>query len=357
MVKKIRILQIGMHDQMGGIENYLMNYYREIDKNKFQFDFLIPYPNGGKYNQEIENLGGKIYKFSFKEDKNIIRFIKELKKFFKENKYDIIHCNDTGLGVIYLFYAKKYGSKIRIAHSHATSVESGIKGFIKKILQKKYVKYANYYFACSKMAGEYLFKDKKFYIVKNGVDYSRFLYQEEVRKTLRKKYKIKDNEILIGNIGRLCEQKNQEFLIQVLNLLPSNYKLMIIGEGNLENQLKDKIIENHLENQVIILSPSKEIEKFYNAFDIFALSSIYEGLSIVGIEAQVNGLKSIISNLVSKEISISNNVSFLPLEAKKWQEVIENIDIKRNSKIEKSYEIKKCAKELEKIYKEVLEEN
>ena len=349
----MRILQIGMHDQLGGIESFMMNYYKHIDKSKFQFDFVIPYKDGGYYDNEILKLGGKIYYLSIKNDKNIFKFFKETNQIFEKNHYDIVHCSDSGLGIFYLYFAKKNKCKIRIAHSHATSVERGIKGIIKKIFEKEYIKLANVYFACSTEAGKYLFKNNNFEIIKNGIDYERFRYNSNIRNKVRNDFNIKEDEILIGNIGRFCEQKNQIFLLDILTNLDKKYKLMLIGDGPLKQNLKDIIENNNIENRVILLNSQRNIESYYNAFDVFCLPSIYEGLPIVGIEAQVNGLTCLFSNNISQEVKMNNNCIFLNNKLKKKKNAIENSNC-REKNISNCFDIKKNAIELELIYNKLL---
>lgn len=354
-MEKIKVLQIGMHDQMGGVENFIMNYYRNIDKSKFQFDFLIPYKDGGYYDNEIKKMGGNIFCFSFKNDKNIFKFLKELNKFFKNNHYDIVHCNDTGLGALYLLFAKKYKYKIRIAHSHATSFESGIKGLLKEISGKFYVKLANCYYACSTEAGRFLFKNKKFEIISNSIEYDKYLYNEIFRRNIRLELDISEDEILLGNIGRFSEQKNQKVLINILSLLSNKYKLILIGEGPLEDELKKIVKEMNLEGRVCISHPKHDVYKYYNAMDIFVLPSLYEGLPIVGIESQVNGLPCLFSNNISKEVVLNSNVKFLDLNnIKEWVEYIKSANLIREDNIRDIFNIKKNANILEKKYLELI---
>lgn len=356
-MKKIKVLQIGMHDQMGGIENFLMNYYRNINLKKFQFDFLIPYMQGSKYDDEIKKIGGKIHKMSLKNDKNLFKFLKDLDAFFKNNSFDIVHCSDTGLGVFYLYFAKKYNVKVRIAHSHATNVEKGVKGILKKFLQKWYVKQANAFFSCSTEAGKYLFKNRKFQIIPNAINYSNFKFDVLQRENIRKKLNIDNETILIGNIGRICEQKNQKKLIEILSNLNEKYKLLIIGEGTLKNDILEKISEKKLQNRVIILEPVKDVYNYYNAMDIFILTSLYEGLPIVGIEAQANGLACLFSDTISKEVKYNDNIFFydLNIDNKKIKNIIEELNLKRVDNIKNNYNICTCTKYLEECYVQLLE--
>lgn len=353
---KIRVLQIGMHDQIGGIENILMNYFRRINKNKFQFDFIIPYPSGGYFDEEIKEKGGNVYYFSFKNDKNIFKFIKQLNSFFKENHYDIVHCSDSALGFIYMFIAKKNGVKIRIAHSHSSNVEKGIKGFIKKILFKIYILFSNKNIACSKKAGDFMFKKKKYEIISNSIDYSKFCFNLQNRIEIRNSLNLNKNDILIGHVGRYSVEKNQVMLLKLMKKLPPNYKLILIGEGPDKEIYKDYIKDNFLQDKVILKEPVKDVYKYYNSFDVFCLPSLFEGLPIVGVEAQVNGLKCLFSDEVTTECICNPNSKFLSLvNEEEWIEEILNVS-ERTNDIDNKFNITRAVDYLEKIYISYLEE-
>lgn len=356
MEKPIRILQIVPNMQSGGLETFLMNIYRNIDKEKVQFDFLVHYLEKKFYDNEIEKLGGKVYRFSLRNDNDILKYIYELNAFFRKHKeYKVIHCHMESIGFLVFLLAKLHGVKVRIAHSHNTDTEKNLKGFLKKIMMKpfKYISTKNY--ACSSEAGKYLFGKKSFKVIPNAIDIEKFKYNNETRKRIRKSLSISEDVVLLGNIGRLCKQKNQIFALKVLNkILTKNkkYKLMIIGEGSEKKELDAFIEKNNLADKVIILSPQKNIEDYYQIFDIFIFPSFFEGLGIVLIEAQVSGLKCIISKNIPEEVCVNKNIIRLDLKENLWEEEILNYDFIRcniSENMEK-FNIKKISKYMEEEY-------
>lgn len=331
MSDKIRILYIVPSLRLcNGVASYAMNYFRNIDKDKFHIDFITGVNEESIYYDEIKNAGSQIYYIPKMGIKNIIEVRKKIKKFLKENatKYDIIHCHVLNMGAFYLYYAKKYGIKTRILHSHVTkTADSKIHEIRNKILLPFAINNANYFFACSADAGKKIFKGKDFTVINNAIDGRKFEYNEKFRKEIREKYNISEQSIVIGNIGRLCNQKNQKFLIDVYKKIMtknSDTKLFIIGNGPLEGELKKYVKDTKMENNVIFEKPTNCVEKFYQAFDIFVLPSIYEGLGIVLIEAQVSGLPCVVSDVIPEEAQISEQYKKLSLKEpeSKWADII-----------------------------------
>ena len=215
-MEPIRVLQVVPNMNSGGLENLIMNIYRNIDRSKVQFDFIVHYEKRGFFDDEIESLGGKIYRFSVREDNNIIKYVKDLNLFFKNHpEYRVVHGHMASLGFIYLGIAKKYKVPVRIAHSHGTSHLRTIKGYI-KFFTFKLVKYeSNVNFACSTEAGKYLFGNKrKFEFIPNAIDMDKFEYDEEIRKEYRHKLDL-DGKLVLGHVGRFNLQKNHNFLLDI----------------------------------------------------------------------------------------------------------------------------------------------
>ena len=353
----IKVLMIGMHDQIGGIENFIMNHYRNINKNSFQLDFISPYSKETYFEKEINALGGTIYHIPIKETNNFFMLNREITRILRKNHYDIIHCNDTGLGYFYLRAAKKCNVPVRIAHSHASSSENTIKGLIKTILMKAYVNKANVYFSCSELAGKYMFSQKSFQIILNGIDPTKYRYNSRIRNKIRDDLHINKNDIVLGNIARLSSQKNQLFALKVMSELPQNYKMIIIGEGELKSEIIKKIEKLNLNSRIILLPPTKKANYYYNAFDIYFMPSLFEGLPLTGIEAQFNGLPCVFSDRISKEVRQNGNVMFVSLDDTK--NVINAIkDAAKEGRTRNvqtdNYDIKKCTKKLEKYYYEAV---
>ena len=359
-MKKIhRILHVVPNMDSGGIENLIMNIYRNIDRTKIQFDFIVHYNRKCFFDDEIESLGGKIYRFPVLEDKNIFKYINSLKKFFKEHKeYKVIHGHMASLAYIYLGIAKKNGIPIRIAHSHGTSHLKSLKGYVKYIMFK-FAKYnANYYYACSTEAGEYLFGKKyNFEFIPNAIELDRFKYNLLTRNKIRKELKI-ENNIVIGHVGRFNLQKNHEFLIDIFSKIVKqvpNAVLILVGKGELENTIKDKVLTMGIHDNVKFLGVRKDIANIYQGFDLFLMPSIFEGLPLTGIEAQESGLPCIFSDSITKEVKISDYAFFYSLKksAEEWSNfVLSKINLKRqNAKInDELFDIKKMSKKMEKKY-------
>lgn len=346
-----------------------MNYYRNIDKDKIQFHFLCDEDSTNIPYEEIEKMGGKV--IIIPPYQRLFEYQKELYRIFKENNYKIVHSHISTLSVFPLRIAKKAGVPIRIAHSHSTSNKKEWKrNLIKNILRPFSKLYANQFFACSELSGRWLFGEKAFKndkikIINNAIDLEKFKFNKEKRNEIRKKLKIDENIILIGHIGRFVTQKNHEFLIDVFNEIikkrkQENFdsKLILIGQGNLKENIIEKIKYLGLQDYVIFTGQTTNVSDYYNAMDIFVLPSLYEGLPVVGIEAQANGLLCEFSTDMTKETKVLNTTKFISLKetAKKWAEIIleDYKNFKRKNSFDemtkKNFNIKEEAKKLEKYY-------
>jgi len=346
-----------------------MNYYRNIDKDKIQFHFLCDEDSTNIPYEEIEKMGGKV--IIIPPYQRLFEYQKELYRIFKENNYEIVHSHISTLSVFPLRIAKKAGVPIRIAHSHSTSNKKEWKrNLIKNILRPFSKLYANQFFACSELSGRWLFGEKAFKngkikIINNAIDLEKFKFNKEKRNEIRKKLKMDKNIILVGHIGRFVTQKNHEFLIDVFNEIikkrkQENFdsKLILIGQGNLKENIIEKIKYLGLQDYVIFTGQTTNVSDYYNAMDIFVLPSLYEGLPVVGIEAQANGLLCEFSTDMTKETKVLNTTKFISLKetAKKWAEIIleDYKNFKRKNSFDemtkKNFNIKEEAKKLEKYY-------
>lgn len=350
-----KILVTGLSSNIGGIETFFMSYYRLLKEDNFKFDF-ITIDSYVAFEDEILKNNDCVFKLpSFK--KNPIGYYKKLNKIMKENNYDILHANMLSAANIFpLKLAKKNGIKKIIAHSHNGGVPSGI---IRKLLNKynkpKISCYANVFLACSDLAGKWFFEKKcRFHVIKNAIDVDKFKFNETNRKKIRRQLNLAD-EIVIGHIGKVCEQKNHIFLLKVFEKLEKSgckCKLLMIGNG------ENAEILRYLNNTNIIKLPAqRNIEEYYSAFDLFALPSLFEGLPVVGIEAQANGLPCLFSSTITKEIKINDNCKFIDLNCEKWVSKIEKMinknEVNRTEKImlkKNGYSIKEEYKNLKKIY-------
>jgi len=326
MTTPIRILLCnGGLMNRGGIESYMMNYYRHIDRIKIQFDFLVHNAGGfGYYDDEIKKLGGRIYILPQKS-KHPFRYNKELKTILQSTDYKIIHTHMDAMGTWVLRTAKQCGIPVRIAHSHNTQHLSNnpVKLLFLKYAQKHITKYATHCMACSEMAGKWLFGDKPFTVIHNAIDIDKFSFNQTIRDQVRKEWKV-ENNFVIGHVGRFDTQKNHLFLLDIFaeihQQLPQTKLMLLGGGGHLGDNIAARINDLQIQDAVILTGVRDDVYRFYNAFDLFVLPSLFEGLGIVAIEAEINGCTALLSNQVPIEAKITENVDFIPLEKKLWVE-------------------------------------
>lgn len=352
----------------GGVEAVLMNYFKNVDRNKIQFDFICDNDSTNIPYDEIKSLGGRV--ILCPPYQKVFKYIKELKKIFRDNKYLIVHSNINSLSVFPLYAAKKSGVPIRIAHSHSTSNKKEWKKTLMKNILRPFSKtFANTYFACTEHAGRWLFGNKTFesgkvFIVNNGIDVDSYVFNEKIRKEKRNELKIKDSDIVIGHVGRFMKQKNHDFIIKIFNELykeNNNYKLMLIGQGQLQEEIKQKVEEMGIEDVVMFLGQKNDVNNYYQAMDMFLFPSLYEGLGMVFVEAQASALPSVASTEVPKIAKVSDKAYFIDLDkpVNVWIDTIKKVsnqERKVNIKRIKDcgYDIVTEAKKLEKKYYELI---
>lgn len=310
--KPIRILHVTFAMDRGGMESRLMDLFRHIDRSRVMFDFLENTDRAGAYDEEIKNLGGKIFRSGYSR-KNVLEAIRFVKSFFdKHNEYHVIHIHESYLpsfNMIVMYYAKKNRKRKIILHSRNAN---GPHRILHSLLKKQHCKKADYYFACSNLAAEWMFnKDvvskKEYKVINNAIDVRKFLYDKYIRQKVRDDLGIKDEEIVIGHVGRFFEQKNHVFLIrlfQELSKIDNRYRLVLVGEGPLKNSIYQAVQDLGLEDKVLFLGVRNDMECIYQAFDVFLLPSLYEGLPGVGVEAQAAGLQCFFSDAITEEIKI-----------------------------------------------------
>ena len=371
MDKPIRILQITGGMNMGGIENFIMNIYRNIDRTKVQFDFLIHQEEKQIFEDEILSLGGKIYRIPSFGKLGHFGYLKTLHKFFKEHlEYKVVHSHYNTVSGIILREAKRCGIKERIAHSHTSYPKYR---FIEKIY-KSYSKFlinpnSTKKFACSKRAGEWLYGvNSDFKVINNGINPREYKFNQDLREEVRSELNIKDKEILIGHVGRFSEEKNHSFLIKIFNELlkkNKNYILALVGTGDTLDTIKKEVEKLNIDKNVKFLGVRKDVNRLLQAFDLFMLPSIFEGLPVTLIEAQGAGLKCFISNTVTKEIDLECGlIEFINLNKspKEWADIIDkNREYERKDTVEAlrshGYDMTQNAKELEDLYIKLYENN
>lgn len=358
----IRILHVLNRMGYGGIETFIMNIYRNIDRNKIQFDFAVHTTNKGEYDEEIKKMGGNIYYFTSRRN-NVLKYKKDWEDFLNKNahKYNAIHMHVSSVTTILpLVLAKKYNIKNRLIHAHSTSQQGKIHEILSYINKKRINKFATKLLACSTEAGEYVFGKNKFELFHNGINSKIYKLNDEIRNDVRKKLNLKDNEIAYVHVGRFCYAKNHQFLIKIFNEINkknSNSKLFLIGTGELKENVVEQVKQLNLTEEVIFLGTRNDIPNLLQGMDLFIFPSNYEGLPVAMIEAQAAGLPIFASTNISKESKISDLVTFISLEKneKEWASLIMNNKIKREKNTETilknaGYEIKETVKKIEKIY-------
>jgi glycosyltransferase involved in cell wall biosynthesis len=335
-MKKITILHVLGSLNRGGIETLLVNLVKNSNKTLFQHDFLVHTTDIGDYENELLSLGCKIFRITSRK-KGLIKNYKSLYRFFKSNKnhYDVVHQHVSSLSYITpLVIAKKMNINKRIIHSHNTKEIGTFLHYIFHLINLYRIKkFANQFFACSNEAAKWCFPKSVFsnYIfIPNGVPFSKFQYSNKTDLYLRSLHKI-TGKIVIGNVGRLTKQKNQLFLLKIFSIINSinqNYHLFIIGEGELRNELENFIIKNNLKKHVTILSNLSNISEYYSLFDLFLLPSLFEGLPLTLIEAQVSNLMCFISDNISSQVEFTNLITRISLnkDASFWASRIMEIN-------------------------------
>ena len=366
MLEPVRILRVVSKMDRGGLETIIMNTYKLIDRTKVQFDFIVHTKEKGHFDDEIKNLGGRIFyvpkytffnHFYYKHSWNI---------FFKNHRdYKVIHGHIRSTASIYLLIAKKYGL-VTIAHSHNISSGNKFTSLIKDLLQVKIKYIADYFLACSLPAGKWLFgknitKKPNFKVVPNGIDVSKFRYDISTREKIRKNYDIDNNRIVIGHVGRFHTQKNHKFLISIffeLTKINSNVLLLLIGDGKLRKNIEKRVLKLGLKEKVLFLGVRNDVPDLLQIMDVFLFPSLFEGFGNVVVEAQSSGLPCIISNKVPNEVILTDLVKQIDLKQGKkfWVEKINEIlsgfhrDITDDLVIKSGFDVNPIAKWYENFY-------
>lgn len=358
--RMVRVLQIVTYMGRGGLETMLMNYYRHIDRNKVQFDFLVHREFEADYDKEIMELGGKIYHMP-----RLIPWSRSyryaLKKFFLNHpEYKIVHVHQDCLSAVALQCAKECKIPVRIAHSHNSNQDKNLKYLIKKHYMKQIPKYATSLFACSKAAGDWMFRGRKYHILRNAVDTQNYMYNNEAAIQIKKELDLQ-NKIVIGHIGRFNPQKNHDFLISIFLKCfqkNKNVRLLLVGDGDGRPEIEKKVRNAGIQDKVIFLGVRTDVERLLQAMDVFVFPSLYEGLPVTMIEAQSAGVPCLISDRVPLECIITKKLVYsqkLDDSADEWAETIlrlasvERRDC-REEIMEAGYDICKEAEKLQRFY-------
>lgn len=356
----IRILQVVTSLNPGGIENYLMNLYRNIDREVIQFDFLVHRSEPGLYEKEVEDLGGRIYRVPRANPLNP-NYFASLNAFFSEHGYSVVHAHLDCMSAFVLKAAKKYGVTTRVAHSHSSSQDRDLKYPIKLLCKRLIPRYATDLFACGQQAGAWMFNGRAFSIKPNAIDLNRFRFSMESRLALRGEFSIPDNAVLMGHVGRFNPVKNQSFLLDVLKEALQAHKdayLMLIGDGEQRQPVEERAKDLGVSERVRFAGVRNDVQACMSAFDIFAMPSLYEGLPLVLVEAQASGLQCLINDSIPADCDLTDLIVRLPLETSCWAEKIPDSnlgqqkfrDVNLKTLADCGFDINDAAAEMQKFY-------
>lgn len=351
-----------------GVMSVIMNYYRHIDRSKVQFDFLYFNESAFKYKtyeEEIKKMGGQV--FFVDNLKKVIAFNKKLDEILKNNNYKTVQIHDPFVvGFIY-HTLRKNNVKNIIVHSHATMwSDKKLNGIRNRILCVRLKSQIDYAFACSRAAGDFLYRNKNFYVMNNAIELNRYAYNEVKRNEMRNTLQL-NGKIVFGHVGNMCAQKNHLFLLDIFKEIVNlnrNSKLILIGDGVLRKAIEERIKAYQLEEQVLILGKKSDVENYYQAMDCMILPSLYEGLPMVGVEAQCAGVPILFSDTITQEIG-TNFSAYLSLKDSpmKWaQKALQLADCGidrqkcRDIMEEKGFSILKEALKIEEKYIEMEKE-
>jgi glycosyltransferase involved in cell wall biosynthesis len=320
LLKPVRVLQVFSTLDRGGSETMVMNLYRNIDRTKVQFDFIVHTDKKCAYDSEIMTLGGKIYRLPRYSIINFFKYFILWRKFFqKYQEYKIIHGHYFTFSSIFFMAAKKE-KVLCIAHSHINYAIIDFKIFLKRLIALPIKFLADYFFACSKVAGICLYgkrilKDKRFIVLNNSIDTKHFVFNPVIRKKNRKAMNL-NNKFVVGHIGRFNRQKNHLFIIEIFKKIYDynrNSVLILVGDGRLRQPIEKKALDLGLYKNVIFTGVRSDIPEMLQVMDVFLFPSLYEGLGVALVEAQASGLKCFVSDTITKEVKITDQIEFISL--------------------------------------------
>lgn len=365
MSEPIRILHVLGSTDLGGAESRIMDIYRNIDRGKIEFDFLVHQEKKGYYDDEIKAMGGRVYRIPRFRLYNIAAYKKAVKTFFAgHHEFKAVHGHMTSTAAIYLPIAKKSGIPMTIAHARSAGVDKGLKGKITLWIRKPLKRRCDYMFACSGLAAEAVFGRKntlsgRVKIIPNAVDVAPFRYRKRVRDRMRSALKVED-KFVVGHVGRFHYAKNHEYLLEVFARIAKkkeNAVLLLLGEGSLMEEMKITAVSLGIEDKVFFLGNQKDTWDYYHAMDFFVFPSRYEGLPGTVVEAQSAGLRCLVSDTIAKEVGITDLVTYKSIADKpeEWADyVLEHADYQREDVYEQiaaaGFDVRLQAKRYEQFY-------
>ena len=307
-----------------GITTFIIDNSILLAQNGISVTIIAPNKISSFLKRKLELNNIKVLEIPFRSQKPLMYF-RVLLKYLKKEKFNVVHVNGNSTTMsIELLAATFAGIKGRIAHSHNTTTDHPT---LNKILRPLFDLVVNGRIACNNSAGKWLFRNKQFKIIKNGIFLENYFFSKISRNNIRKKLNIKDNDILLGHVGRFNNQKNKEYFLKLMTSLPKKYYLILIGNGINFDKIKCEIQKNNLENRIILTGAINNISSYLCAIDLFLLPSRYEGQPFTLVESTASGLDNIVSTSVPKENNIVDNISYLELNnLNMWKNSIEQYD-------------------------------
>ena len=324
---EIRILHVVTYMGRGGLETMIMNYYRQMDRTKVQFDFLVHRGFRADYDDEIERLGGRIFRIGRLIPQSRA-YQRALDAFFAAHpEYRVVHVHQDCLSAVILKAAQKHGVPVRIAHSHNSSQDKNLKYLLKLYYKRQIPTYATALFACGKEAGDWMFGGAPYTVVNNAIDAVQYRYKQTRAREVRQALGIAEEAFVIGHVGRFCPVKNHAFLLDVFDQLRRENEravLLLVGDGELRSSMEEKAKAVGLEDRVLFTGVRSDVCDLMQAMDVFVFPSLYEGLPVSLVEAQAAGLPCIISDRVPEACMLTDLVQWVSLEegARQWAERI-----------------------------------
>ena len=363
-----RVLQVVGGLDAGGIESLIMGLYRHIDREKFQFDFVKHTTNIGVYEEEALSLGAKVYIAPRYKGLNHCSYKIWWRSLFNDNSdCAVVHGHMRSTASIYLCQAKRNG-RAAIAHAHNTSDGSGAQALVKRLLYRNIPRWSDVLLACSDEAAKWQFgKHASATIFPNAIDTLRFSFDFRKRDEVRKRLGIADSALLIGNVSRFSEAKNQIWLIDMFSELlrvRQNAKLLLVGDGPLRPEAEKRTRILNLDDKVIFVGSTSDPSSYYSAMDIFVFPSLFEGFGNVLLEAQCSGLPCLASDVVPRVTAVTPLVKYLSLSAEKGAWIQELLSMSsdlstrtdaREAVVKAGFDIRDAASLLERLYSSLLE--
>lgn len=314
----IRVCEFVGNMNGGGVEQVVMNYYHHVDHSRIQFDFVVTDSSAIVPRGEIESFGARV--FTVPAYTHLPQFYRASYDLFREHReWRIVHAHMNTLNVFPLAAARRAGVSIRISHGHSTAGKGEVvKNIAKTVLRTQANRYPTHRFACSRFAGEWLFgKDAPFEVMYNAIDLNRFYFSVPARAKARADLGLVDSQVVIGHVGRFMPQKNHGFLIDSFARAckqRDDLILLCVGSGESDALVESSVAERGLADKVRFLGQRADVDELYQVFDAFALPSLYEGLGLVGIEAQAAGLPCLLSDAITREVDVTGTCRFLPID-------------------------------------------